>query len=129
MNDELTRRRFTAIVAALSVLGLSRGRAALAQASEKIVYAETEGYHWMVPYVASSLNTWKIAGLDCETVVFPSGRLGLDALLAGKADFGIATDTPFIYAAMRGLKPRIVVPYSTSSTGSQPLAVRAERIK
>ncbi len=122
-----SRRRFVRD-ASLAVVGLSLGGALRAQSFEKVSYGETEGQHWMVPYVASATNTWRAAGLDVQTHLFPTGRVGIDAMLAGKIDVCLCTDTPFVYAAMRGLKPRLVAPFSSTSKGSQ-IAVRSDRIK
>lgn len=102
--------------------------AAFARDLLKLTYGETEGPHWMVPYVASARQTWKDAGLDVTTVVFPTGRVGLEAMFGGRLDCCIATDTPFVYAALRGLKPRIVACYS-ATTRASAIAVRANRIK
>ncbi len=37
------------------------------------------------------------------------------ALLAGSADFSTSTDTPFIFAALQGLKPIVLINYSRYS--------------
>jgi sulfonate transport system substrate-binding protein len=103
-------------------------RLSQAQTKEKAVYAETEGFHWIVPYVASATDTWGQAGLALDTTVFPTGRNGIDAVLAGQADFGICTDTPFITASLRGLKPVIIAAYAKTSTGNR-IIVRSDRVR
>ena len=122
-----TRRESLRLMGALAAGSVLPG-ATFAQAREKIIYAETEGFHWIAPYVASAIDAWGQAGLATETVVFPTGRNGIDAVLAGRADFGICTDTPFITASLRGLKPVIVAAYTKTSTGNR-IIVRNDRIK
>ena len=46
----------------------------------------------------------------------------------GQTDFAISTDTPFIYAAMRGLRPIVIATYSRASGGAW-IVVRNDRIK
>jgi len=128
MEENLSRRAFLGGAGTVA-LGICFVRSLSAFAADlKVTYGETEGQHWMVPYVASARNTWRDAGLDLDTHVFPTGRVGIDAMLAGKLDVCICTDTPFVYAAMRGLKPQLIAPYSNTSKGSQ-IAVRSDRIK
>jgi len=121
-------RRAFLIGAAATTVGVGLKGIPQAWAATPLSYGETEGQHWMVPYVASAKNTWRDAGLDVNTHVFPTGRVGIDAMLAGKLDVCICTDTPYVYAAMRGLKPRLVSPFSFTSKGSQ-IAVLTDRIK
>jgi ABC-type nitrate/sulfonate/bicarbonate transport system substrate-binding protein len=126
---QVQRRRDFLLSAAgtIASLGLCR-TPSFATEAMGINYGETEGLLWMVPYVASAEHTWQGAGLQVTTLVFPSGRVSLDALFAGKLDCCITTDTPFLLAAMRGLKPRILAPYSVTSS-ADAIAVRADRIK
>jgi ABC-type nitrate/sulfonate/bicarbonate transport system substrate-binding protein len=49
-------------------------------------------------------------------------------MLSGQTDFAISTDTPFVYAAMRGLRPIVIAAYSRS-TGGAVLVARIDRIK
>ena len=98
------------------------------QEKEKFIYAETEGYHWSVPYVASGADTWGQAGLAPQTEVFTWGKMGMNAMLAGKVDVSIAVDAPFILPALRGLKPVLIAPFSRTETGAR-LTVRGDRIK
>ena len=87
-----TRRESLRLMGALAAGSVLPGTAT-AQAREKIVYAETEGFHWIAPYVASAIDAWGQAGLTTETVVFPTGRNGIDAVLAGRADLMLTGDT------------------------------------
>jgi len=127
MTSAYSRRGILGGMGAAAVLSATGG-AGLAQGLQRVIYAETEGFHWIVPYVASAKGTWVPAGVDLQTVVFPVGRLGMEACLSGKADFAICTDTPYVFAAMRGLKPQVVAPFSRNATGSK-ITVRNDRIR
>src|SRR3989344_1858535 len=41
-------------------------------------------------------------GLDIEVKPFIAGRLALDAVLSGNADFAVAAETPLVYASLNG---------------------------
>lgn len=128
MRDAWNRREvLLAAVGAAVTTAMSRTGAFAADLMQ-VNYGETEGPHWMVPYVASAEKTWAASGLQVTTSVFPTGRVALDAVFAGKLDCCITTDTPFVLAAMRGLRPRILAPYSATSAASA-IAVRSDRIK
>ena len=73
------------------------------------------GYIWSVVHIAQATDAWKAAGLELETIDFPTGRAAMQALLAGSADFATATDTPVVFAALRGLKPVVLASYSRYS--------------
>jgi ABC-type nitrate/sulfonate/bicarbonate transport system substrate-binding protein len=79
-----------------------------------LAYGST-GYTWALPFVAEAADTWKSAGVDLDVIEFPTGRESMQALLAGSADFSTSTDTPFIFAALQGLKPIVLVNYSRYS--------------
>ncbi len=49
-------------------------------------------------YVAQEKGIWKRLGLEVETVPFTSGRLCLDAVLAGRSDVGTVAETPIMHA-------------------------------
>ena len=89
-----------------------------------LAYGST-GYTWAVTFVAEALGTWKNAGVDLSVVDFPTGRESMQALLAGSAEFSASTDTPFIFAALQGLKPLILVNYSRYSRDMK-IVVRKE---
>lgn len=84
------------------------------------------GYIWSVIHIAQKTAAWKAAGLDLETIDFPSGRAAMQALLAGSADFATATDTPVVFAALRGLKPVVLASYSRYSLDMK-VTVRKDR--
>ena len=63
------------------------------------------GYIWSVVHIAQKTDAWKAAGLELDSIDFPTGRAAMQALLAGSADFATATDTPVVFAGLRGLRP------------------------
>jgi ABC-type nitrate/sulfonate/bicarbonate transport system substrate-binding protein len=90
-----------------------------------MAYGST-GYTWSTTFLAEALNTWKDNGVDLKAVDFPTGRDAMQALLAGSAEFSTTTDTPVIFAAMRGLRPIILVNYSRYSRDMK-IVVRKDR--
>ena len=84
------------------------------------------GYIWSVIHIAQKLNAWETAGWELDTIDFPSGRAAMQALLAGSADFATATDTPVVFATLRGLKPIVLASYSRYSLDMK-VTVRTDR--
>lgn len=84
------------------------------------------GYIWSVVHIAQKIDAWKAAGLDLESIDFPTGRAAMQALLAGSADFATATDTPVVFATLRGLKPVVLASYSRYSLDMK-VTVRKDR--
>lgn len=127
MSDfSLDRRRFLGAAASGAVMAAVPFRSAFA-ASEtmKIAYG-SDGYTWSVPYVADGIEAWKKYGLNPSVAVFPSGRESLEAALTKDAEFGTTTDSPYLFAALRGLKPVVFANYQRYSKDMK-IAVRAGR--
>lgn len=82
--------------------------------SSTLAYGST-GYTWALTFLAEAMGTWKQNDVDLNIVDFPTGRESMQALLAGSADFSTSTDTPFIFAALQGLKPIVLINYSRYS--------------
>ncbi len=111
------------------VLGLGAASAlhvVPATAAQKIVVAESQGYNWALPYLVSSRNLWKKYDIEAQTLGFTSGRLALDAVLAGKAQFGTTTDSPMALLGANGLRSMIVAEFSRISQG-MVVAARTDR--
>ena len=121
----LGRRAFLWGLAASGLATLSGSRTASAQQMKATLAYGSTGYTWAVTFVAEALGTWKNAGVDLSVVDFPTGRESMQALLAGSAEFSASTDTPFIFAALQGLKPLILVNYSRYSRDMK-IVVRKE---
>jgi ABC-type nitrate/sulfonate/bicarbonate transport system substrate-binding protein len=85
-----------------------------ASESVKIAYG-SDGYTGSVPYVADGIEAWKKHGLSISTGTFPSGRESLESALTRDSDFGTTTDSPYLFAALRGLKPVVFANYSRYS--------------
>jgi sulfonate transport system substrate-binding protein len=121
----LGRRTFLSGLAASGLATLSGARSASAQQMKATLAYGSTGYTWAVTFVAEALGTWKNAGVDLSVLDFPTGRESMQALLAGSAEFSASTDTPFIFAALQGLKPLILVNYSRYSRDMK-IVVRKE---
>ena len=101
---------------------LARGQAPV---RATMAYGST-GYTWATAFVAEAIGAWKDNGVTLNAVDFPTGRDSMQALLAGSAEFSTATDTPVIFAAMRGLRPMILLNYSRYSRDMK-IVVRTDR--
>ncbi len=116
MSDHaLDRRSFIGGAAAGAVITAVPFHSAMA-ASEtvKIAYG-SDGYTWSVPYVADGIEAWKKHGLDISAATFPSGRESLESALTKDSDFGTTTDSPYLFATLRGLKPVLFANYQRYS--------------
>jgi sulfonate transport system substrate-binding protein len=126
LNSQMNRRRALASFTATSLAALLP-KPALSQTPLRatMAYGST-GYTWATAFVAEALATWKDNGVALNAVDFPTGRDSMQALLAGSAEFSTATDTPVIFAAMRGLRPIILLNYSRYSRDMK-IVVRTDR--
>jgi NitT/TauT family transport system substrate-binding protein len=59
-------------------------------------------------YIAKEKGYFRDEGLEATLTDYPSGHLGLADVIAGKADFAVAADTPVAHAAVYG-KPVVVI--------------------
>jgi NitT/TauT family transport system substrate-binding protein len=73
-------------------------------------------------YIAHEKQFWKELGLDVELVPFTSGRLCLDAVLAGKADAGTMAETPIMNAGFNGAPIYIVASIHKSQKNTKVIA-------
>lgn len=117
------RRKLLLGLGAVPLAGLWKGAQA---ATQKIVVAESQGYNWALPYLLSSRNFWKKYDIEATTLGFTSGRLALDAVLAGKAQFGTTTDSPMALLGANGMRSLIVAEFSRVSQG-MVVAARTDR--
>jgi NitT/TauT family transport system substrate-binding protein len=72
--------------------------------------------------VARVKGFFQAEGLNCNTVPFASGRLALDALLGGKADFATVAETPIVLSAMQGQPVRVLCTFTASERNTKLLA-------
>ncbi len=118
-----SRRTVMLGLGAAPLLGAWHGAHA---APQKITVAESQGYNWALPYLVTSRELWKKYDIDATTLRFASGRLALDAVLAGKAQFGTTTDSPMALLGANGLRSLIVAEFSSVSSG-MVVAARSDR--
>jgi ABC-type nitrate/sulfonate/bicarbonate transport system substrate-binding protein len=122
----MDRRRALGGLASVSLAALLPARVcAQVSARATMAYGST-GYTWATAFVAEAINSWKDNGVILNAVDFPTGRDAMQALLAGSAEFSTATETPLIFAAMRGLRPVILLNYSRYSRDMK-IVVRTDR--
>lgn len=74
----------------------------------KVTFAEGTQPIAAPVYVAYFKGYFKDEGLDVDLLGFPTGKLCLDALIGGKADFATAAETPVMFAAFKNLPIKIV---------------------
>jgi ABC-type nitrate/sulfonate/bicarbonate transport system substrate-binding protein len=125
-SNSLDRRQFGLGLAGFAGLALSTPSWAQQAATEKIVVAESQGFSWAIPYLASSKNYWKNHGIEATTLQFTSGRLAFDAAVAGKAQFATSTDSVVGLAGANGVPAVIVAEFSRLSSG-MVVAARTDR--
>lgn len=137
----LDRRRFLGTATSGAMLAALPFRSAFAASENvKIAYG-SDGYTWSVPYVADGIEAWKKHGLNASMATFPSGRESLESALTKDSDFGVTTDSPYLFAAMRGLKPVIFANYQRYSndmkivaragrgiSGNDPASLKGKRV-
>jgi sulfonate transport system substrate-binding protein len=124
-QPSMSRRAF--VVTAAGGFAAAVATRAFAQAplqKATLAYGST-GYTWSTTFLAEALGTWKAHGVDLNVVDFPTGRDAMQAMLAGSAQFSASTDTPFVLAALQGLRPIVAVNYSRY-THDMKITVRKE---
>lgn len=115
---DTTRRSLLLRMGAATAVGAAGAlpSALWAQQREQAVLASgSAGYTWALPFVAENAGYWKKHNVDLRVQDFPTGRDSMQALLAGSAQFSTTTDTPFVFAVLQGLKPRVLVNFSRYS--------------
>lgn len=113
MINHLTGISRRQVLGGAAALAASTGIPAFAQARTKatLAYGST-GYTWASTFLAEALGTWEANGIDLSVVDFPTGRESMQAVIAGSAEYSTSTDTPFVFAALQGLKPIAFLNYS-----------------
>jgi ABC-type nitrate/sulfonate/bicarbonate transport system substrate-binding protein len=76
--------------------------------NDKLTLAVTPWPGSAAVFVAQEKGFFKDEGLDLTLQIHSSGHLGLDAVLAGKADLATAGETPIVRAAISG-KPCVII--------------------
>lgn len=113
------RRRLLLHIGSAAAAGATSGLLpglSLAQTREQAVLASgSTGYTWALPLVAEAAGYWKAHNVDLNVLDFPTGRDSMQALLADSANFSTTTDTPIVFAVLKGLKPLILANFSRYS--------------
>lgn len=123
MQTSITRRRVLAGLGGATLL--SGTRLGWANEDVRIGYG-SPGASWAVVYVADGLDTWRKHGISAQRTTFGSGRQAVESCLTGDVNFATAADTPFMFAALRGLKPLVVANFQRHSTEMR-VVVRKDR--
>ena len=87
-------------------------------AAQPVTIGEGLSVGWAQFFVADGEKLWEQQGLQPNSVVFPSGRLVLDAVIGGRAHLGTAAETPVVFAALNGLPVRIIA--TLNNGGGKP---------
>ena len=79
-----------------------------------------------LPIVAHAQGFFRQHHLDVKLVNFSAGKLALDAVIGGNADFATVAETPVMYAGLAGLKVELIATIVSSSTDLKLIA-RSDR--
>ena len=108
MNPTLRRYIILAFVAALAICFMWSRKRNPTGSSGKVTIADGTQPIAAPVYIAYAKGYFKAEGLDVELVSFPTGKLCLDALIGGKADFATVSETPITFAAFKTIPIKIV---------------------
>ncbi|MDR2113259.1 MAG: NrtA/SsuA/CpmA family ABC transporter substrate-binding protein [Candidatus Accumulibacter sp.] len=98
-------RRWIGHLASFAFASLS---AIPAVSAESVVIGEGLSVGWAQFFIADAEKLWEKQGLEASSVIFPSGRLVLDAVVGGRVTFGTAAETPVVFSTLNGLPVRII---------------------
>jgi NitT/TauT family transport system substrate-binding protein len=82
--------------------------------AEKVTIAYSATTDAVLAEVAQSRGYYREEGLDAVPHMHPYGKLALDEVLNGKADFATVAETPVMFAVMNGEKISIIATIQTS---------------
>jgi ABC-type nitrate/sulfonate/bicarbonate transport system substrate-binding protein len=94
-------------VAIFALISTSRAQTTSGGRSE-VTIAATIDINWPHFYVASAKGLDGAENLKIALANFPSGRLAMDALFGGKAQFSLTSDYGATLAMIQGLRPLII---------------------
>ncbi len=77
--------------------------------------------------IAGALGHFRAEGLQVAILEYPTGKECLDAVIAGKADFGTVADIPFMFATMRDAPVVVLATMATTSGEENAIVVRRDR--
>lgn len=73
-------------------------------------------------YVADAKGFFKEQGLDVQLVPFPKGKLCLDAVLGGQANFGTVAETPLMHVGFQHQPVAILATMETATKNTKGVA-------
>lgn len=89
---------------------------------EKITIAYATLPETALAQVAQARGYYREEGLEATAHLHPYGKIALNDLLAGKADFATVAEAPVMFAVMKGEKISVIATIQTSSLGHAILA-------
>ncbi len=95
----------------------------------KIIIAEGTQPIVAPVYVAFAKGYFKNEGITVELASFPTGKLCLDALLGGKADFATVAETPIMHASFKNQPMHIITTILRSRENTFAVARKDNGIK
>lgn len=93
---------------------------------EKVTIANIGPPFTVLMDVAQAQDYFKEEGLSVDMQKYPYGKIALQALLDGKADFATVAETPFMFQVMKGEKLSVIAAIMTSNRNSA-LVARKDR--
>ena len=93
---------------------------------KKITFAHTNSPNVALVHIAFAKGFFAEEGLDATPQPHAFGKLALDAVNEGKADFATPGDTPFVYSVMNGRKITALAVIETSNR-NQGIIARKDR--
>jgi NitT/TauT family transport system substrate-binding protein len=93
---------------------------------EKITIAYATLLEAALAQVAQTRDYYRAEGLEAAARLHPYGKLALEELLAGKADFATVAETPVMFAIMKGEKIAIIATIHDSGV-SHAIMARKDR--
>jgi ABC-type nitrate/sulfonate/bicarbonate transport system substrate-binding protein len=94
--------------------------------TEKVTIAYAATTDAVLAEVAHSRGYYREEGLEADPHLHPYGKLALEDVLKGNADFATVAETPVMFAIMRGEKISIIATIQTSSKNSS-IIVRKDK--
>ncbi len=102
------RLLITVAIIAAAILAYLFTRSPSTVAAGKLIIAESTQPIAAPVYIAYTKGFFKEEGVNVDLVSFPTGKLCLDALIGGKADFATVAETPVMHASFKNQPIKIV---------------------
>ena len=118
--QSLTRQ--LVVILATGTLSVAACTSSTTTSGRKLVIAEGTQPIAAPIYIANAKGYFKEEGVDVELVSFPTGKLCLDALIGGKADFATAAETPIMHASFTNQPVRIVATFHRATENTYIVA-------